>query len=114
MPFQLKRVYEPPSRDDGMRVLVDRLWPRGLSKEAAKIDLWAKDLSPSTELRKWFDHDPGRWNEFQTRYEAEIVGQTEILNLLRDEARQRTVTLVYGSREEKINNATALKRLLEK
>ncbi len=113
MPFRLKRVYASPDREDGMRVLVDRLWPRGLSKGAAKIDLWAKDIAPSHELRKWFDHDPARWDGFQTRYATEIENQTETLALLQREAKQRTVTLLYGSREANLNNAAALKRLLE-
>ena len=114
MPFQLKRVYETPGREDGMRVLIDRLWPRGLSKDAARIDLWAKDISPSTELRKWFDHDPERWAQFQKRYAAEIKSQTETLTLLRLEAKRRMVSLLYGSRETVHNNAAALKRYLEK
>jgi len=113
MPFRLKRVYESPSLEDGMRVLVDRLWPRGLTKDAAKIDLWAKDIAPSHELRKWFDHDPERWNEFQTRYAAEVENHTETLTLLRSEAKRRVVTLLYGSRESRFNNAAALKRFLE-
>ena len=114
MPFHIKRVYEPSAPTDGFRVLIDRLWPRGLTKEAAAIDLWAKDLSPSHELRKWFDHDPARWSEFQTRYIAQIRHQTETLATLKREAKRRRVTLVFASREERLNNAAALKRFLQK
>ena len=113
MPFQLKRVYETPTREDGMRVLVDRLWPRGLAKDAARVDLWAKDISPSTELRQWFDHKPERWAQFQERYAAEIKDHTETLTLLRREAKRRVITLLYGSRETVFNNAAALKQYLK-
>ena len=114
MPFRLKRVYEAPTATDGMRVLIDRLWPRGLTKEAAKIELWAKALSPSSALRKWFDHDPERWVQFQARYAAEVKEETELLALLRREARRRPVTLLYASRETQFNNAVALKQMLKR
>ena len=111
--INLKRVYEATSPEDGRRILVERLWPRGLTKEAAKIDLWLKDLSPSTELRKWFDHEPERWSEFKKRFYKEIRGQTESLDIIRERAREGQVTLVFGSREEMINNAVALRAFLE-
>jgi uncharacterized protein YeaO (DUF488 family) len=114
MPFRLKRVYEAPAASDGMRVLIDRLWPRGLTKEAAKIELWAKALSPSSALRLWFNHDPERWAQFQTRYATEIKDETELLDLLRREAKRRPVTLLYASRETQFNNAVALKKMLER
>ena len=112
MPLRIKRVYEPPHRTDGLRVLVDRLWPRGLSKDAAKIDLWVKELSPSHELRKWYGHAPERWPEFQVRYADEVTAHPEMLARLRRSARQGIVTLLFGSREEKLNNAAALKQIL--
>jgi uncharacterized protein YeaO (DUF488 family) len=112
MPVQTKRVYDAPAPEDGMRVLVDRLWPRGLTKQAAAVDLWMKELAPSDALRKWYDHDPAHWEEFRQRYSAEIAGQTESLASLRAAARRGTVTLVYASRETQYNNATALRQVL--
>jgi uncharacterized protein YeaO (DUF488 family) len=111
--FKLKRVYEAPSAEDGFRVLVERLWPRGLNKERARLDLWLKDVAPSPELRKWFHHDPARWKEFQTRYAAELEDRPEALCLLREKAREGTVTLVYAARDEEHNGARALKQVLE-
>src|SRR5712691_4699586 len=108
--IQLKRVYEKPSRNDGLRILVDRLWPRGLSKERAAVSLWLKDVAPSTELRKWFGHDPARWNEFQTRYWKELRGKKEALELIEQKSKEHTVTLVYAARDEKQNEALVLKR----
>ena len=96
MTIKLKRVYDKPSRTDGMRVLVDRLWPRGLTKERASVDLWLKDVAPSTELRKWFGHDPDKWKEFQVRYRKELLANKEALRQLKEKAAERTVTLVYG------------------
>lgn len=112
--IKLKRVYELPSRQDGLRVLVDRLWPRGLSKERAKIDLWLKDVAPSTELRKWFAHDPDKWKEFQARYRAELRGKQEAIVLLAEKSKQQIVTLLYGARDEEHNEAQVLKRILDK
>lgn len=109
---RLKRAYEPAAADDGTRVLVDRLWPRGVSKDAAAIDLWVKELAPSTELRKWFAHDPARWSEFQDRYAAEVRGQPEAFKQLRDLARERTVTLVYAAHDEQHNDAVVLRSLV--
>ena len=111
--IQLKRVYEKPSRRDGYRILVDRLWPRGLTKERAAVDLWLKTVAPSTELRKWFGHDPEKWNEFQSRYRKELKEQKEALSLLKEKSKEQTVTLVYGARDEEHNEALVLKRLLD-
>ena len=112
MTIRIKRVYEEPDASDGMRILVDRLWPRGLTKEKAKVDLWLKDVAPSTELRKWFAHDPARWAEFRTRYLEELKGDKEQLSLLRQEAAKGTVTLVYGARDQQHNEAVVLQKLL--
>jgi uncharacterized protein YeaO (DUF488 family) len=112
--IHVKRAYEKPSRQDGFRVLVDRLWPRGLSKDRAAIDLWLKDVAPSTELRQWFGHDPDRWREFQRRYQAELKQHPDALKQLRARAREGTITLVYGARDEEHNNAQVLKRVLER
>lgn len=109
---KLKRAYEPPAPADGTRVLVDRLWPRGVSKDDAAVDLWLKDLAPSTELRKWFGHEPARWTEFQDRYAKELHQHPEALGQLRDVARQGAVTLVYSARDEEHNDAVVLCQLL--
>ena len=111
--IQLKRVYEKPSRQDGFRILVDRLWPRGLTKDRAAVDLWLKDVAPSTELRKWFGHDPEKWKEFQSRYRKELKEQKEALSLLKQKSQERTVTLVYGARDQEHNEALVLKRLID-
>jgi len=111
--IRTKRIYEEPSEDDGLRVLVDRLWPRGLSKAKAKIDRWEKDLAPTTELRRWFGHDPAMWEEFLQRYRAELEGKEEALARLRREANDGTVTLLYAAKDEEHNNAVALKRYIE-
>lgn len=111
-----KRVYEPYSRRDGLRVLVDRLWPRGLSKAKAHVHLWAKEISPSTELRKWYAHDPEKWPEFQKRYRAELTSPEAKRTLadLARRARTRRVTLVYSSNAADISNAAALERMLKR
>ena len=106
--FRIKRVYELPDRHDGRRILVDRLWPRGLTKEKASIDLWLKDIAPSTELRKWFDHDPERWEEFKERYLDELKGNSEQIQLLKQELDKGIVTLVYGARDEEHNQAVVI------
>jgi uncharacterized protein YeaO (DUF488 family) len=109
---RLKRAYDPPSADDGVRVLVDRLWPRGLRKADAAIARWMKDLAPSTELRQWFGHDPERWPEFRRRYTAELRGHARELEELRELARHDAVTLVFGARDEVHNDAVVLRAAL--
>jgi uncharacterized protein YeaO (DUF488 family) len=110
--IRLKRAYESPSAEDGTRVLVDRLWPRGVKKADAAIDVWMKNLSPSTELRKWFGHDPVRWQEFRRRYAAELRHGTDELDRLRDLARRGPITLVYAARDEVHNDAVVLRDIL--
>ncbi len=112
--FHLKRVYEEPSAKDGYRILVERLWPRGLSKERAAVDLWLKDVAPSPELRKWFHHDPARWQEFQRRYRAELKEKKETIKLLKQKGKAGAVTLVYAAHDEEHNGALVLKQLLER
>jgi uncharacterized protein YeaO (DUF488 family) len=109
---KLKRAYDPPAADDGRRILIDRLWPRGLSKERAVIDQWMKDIAPSTELRKWFGHDPQRWDEFRRRYAKEVYQHAELLDQLRSLARQGPITLVYSAHDEKHNDAVELRELI--
>lgn len=113
MTVRIKRVYEPPSPDDGPRILVDRVWPRGLTKDAAHLDAWVKDVAPSTDLRKWFGHDPGRWEEFRRRYAAELVGNPAF-GALAERARQEDITLVYGARDTEHNQAVVLRDLLQR
>ncbi|MCZ7595855.1 MAG: DUF488 domain-containing protein [Hyphomicrobium sp.] len=109
---QVKRVYEPAARSDGFRVLVDRLWPRGLTKDRAALDLWLKEIAPSTELRRWFGHDPKRWRQFQARYRAELLEHGAELALLRSRARKGPVTLLFGARDVEHNEAVVLKKML--
>jgi uncharacterized protein YeaO (DUF488 family) len=111
--IRLKRAYDQPAAADGFRVLVERLWPRGVKKEAAALDLWLKDVAPSTELRQWFGHEPARWEEFRRRYREELQGRPAALAVLREKVRAGEVTLVYGSRDEEHNAAVALKQFLE-
>ena len=111
--IRLKRVYEKPSRTDGLRILVDRLWPRGLTKQRAAVTWWLKDVAPSTELRKWFGHAPGKWKQFQTRYRKELRAKKDALELLREKSKTHTVTLLYGARDEEHNEALVLKKVLE-
>ena len=111
--IQLKRVCEEPSRRDGVRILVDRLWPRGLTKERAAVNLWLKDVAPSSELRKWFGHDPAKWREFQARYRKELRGKKDAIELLKQKNKEHTVTLVYGARDEEHNEALVLKSVLD-
>ncbi len=115
MSLHIKRAYESHAAEDGFRILIDRLWPRGVSKDAAHIDLWLKDLAPSTELRKWFGHDPERWAEFKKRYHHELGGaeQKEALAELRQHMHQGKVTLVYGAKDEEHNDAVALQGFLQ-
>ena len=112
MDVRLKRAYLPPSRDDGARVLVDRLWPRGLSKDAAAIDLWLKDVAPSTELRRWYGHDPNRWLEFQNRYREELANKDAALEILARIARDGDLTLIYAARDEQRNHALVIRDAL--
>lgn len=109
---RLKRVYESADADDGTRILVDRLWPRGISKEKADVAEWLKELGPSTELRKWFGHDPARWPEFQRRYKEELQARGGELDRLRDLAGKGTVTLVYGAHDEEHNQAVVIRDVL--
>jgi uncharacterized protein YeaO (DUF488 family) len=111
--IKIKRVYDPISADDGKRILVDRLWPRGIKKEKAHIDEWVKEIAPSNELRKWYSHDPAKWAEFKKRYKQEIAGETERLEKIKAEARKQTVTLLFSSKELERNNAVALKEMLD-
>ena len=110
----IKRIYEPAAKSDGCRVLVDRLWPRGVSKEAAKLDLWLPDIGPSTTLRQWFNHDPVRWAEFQHRYHAELKEKSEFVMELKEQAQKGTVTLLYSAKDERHNQAVALRTFLLK
>jgi uncharacterized protein YeaO (DUF488 family) len=109
---RLKRAYDAPGPADGTRVLVDRLWPRGIKKTEAEIDHWAKDIAPSGELRKWFGHEPDRWEEFCERYAAEVLQHPDQLKQLRELARNGPITLVYSAHDELHNNAVALRRLI--
>jgi uncharacterized protein YeaO (DUF488 family) len=106
--LQMKRVYEPPDPGDGHRILVDRLWPRGLSKEKAAVDEWMKEIAPSTELRRWFAHDPEKWAEFQRRYRSELRAQDELVRRIASLGSRGPVTLVYGARDEEHNDAVVL------
>lgn len=107
----LKRAYEPAKSSDGRRVLVDRLWPRGRSKQLLKLDAWDKGLAPSTELRKWFGHDPKRWTEFKKKYRAELRGKKDELRALKKSARK--ISLIYGAKDEEHNEAVVLKEVLD-
>jgi len=114
MNIKIKRVYERPSEEDGMRILVDRLWPRGLTKAKASVDLWLKDIAPSTELRKWFGHDPGKWTEFKTRYRAELKKNGDRVALLKSKVQEGKVTLIYGAKDEEHNEAVVLQAFLRR
>jgi uncharacterized protein YeaO (DUF488 family) len=113
MPILLKRAYEKPTVEDGKRILVERLWPRGLKKENAKIDEWLKELAPTTELRKWYGHDPAKWAQFKEKYWNELKNKQDALSELAKESTKNTITFVFGSKEEKLNNAAALKEFIE-
>lgn len=114
MNIKIKRVYERPEKNDGLRILVDRLWPRGLTKEKASVDLWLKEIAPSTELRKWFGHDPDKWKRFRGRYETELRHNDDLIKLLRRKAKESMITLIYAARDEEHNEAVVLKQFLEK
>lgn len=113
MTIQIKRAYDDPSDDAGTRILVDRLWPRGVSKEEARIDFWPKEVAPSNELRKWYGHDPERWEDFKERYFAELDEGPEGLEELLERVREGPVTFVYSSKERRFNNARALREYVE-
>lgn len=114
MNIRIKRVYEPPEKEDGTRILVDRLWPRGLTKAKADVHLWLKEIAPSTELRKWFGHDADKWAEFKTRYRAELKGNDEQVALLKEKIKNGVVTLVYGAKDEAHNEAVVLQEFLRR
>ena len=111
--IKLKRIYDLPTPDDGRRVMVDRLWPRGIAKDAARLDDWLKEIAPSDELRKWFSHDPAKWKEFRERYRAELNSYGDLLAELRAAAKMGTVTLLYAAKDGEHNNAVVLKELLD-
>ena len=111
--LKLKRAYEAPAKADGLRILVERLWPRGVRKDQAQIDVWLKEVAPSTALRKWYGHDPERWPEFQKRYRAELKKLGDVLTLLRHLAQNQTVTFVYAASDEERNSAVVLQAYLE-
>lgn len=113
MKILVKRIYEPAAEADGFRVLVDRLWPRGMSKARAALDLWLPDLGPSTGLRKWFNHDPARWKEFCVRYRAELRDRKRLLDVIRQRAQEGPVTLLYSARDEQWNQAVVLQRIVK-
>ena len=114
MRIAAKRAYTEPAPGDGFRILIDRLWPRGIGKEKARIDLWLKDVAPSTELRKWFGHDPAKWSGFQRRYREELGQKQEQLATIKAQATKTPVTLVYGAKDEEHNDAVVLLQLLKR
>lgn len=114
MKLRLKRVYDAPSVDDGLRVLVDRLWPRGLDKASARIDLWARDIAPSNELRKWFGHEPQKWPQFQDRYLIELEANRPAVTALIDHLGDGTASLLYAARDEDRNNAVVLRAFIHR
>ena len=111
--LKIKRIYEAPEPDDGCRILVDRLWPRGISKEKAALDLWLKEIAPSDELRHWFGHVPQRWSEFAQKYRLELQDKAELLQLLREKLSQEPLTLLYAAKDEQHNQAAVLAELLK-
>ncbi|HET8736520.1 MAG TPA: DUF488 domain-containing protein [Pricia sp.] len=112
--IKIKRIYEDPSDDDSYRILVDRVWPRGVSKEDAKLDDWKKEIAPSDELRKWFDHDPDKFDEFKKKYRKELEDKTEDIDAIRKQANKHMVTLLYGAKDTEHNQAVVLQKVLEK
>ena len=111
--IKTRRIYDKPDADDGFRILVDRIWPRGVKKNDVKIDLWQKDIAPSNAIRKWFNHDQRKWDEFKSRYYEELKDKQEIVKLFLEKAEKGAITLLYSSKEEKYNNAIALKEYLQ-
>lgn len=114
MKILIKRTYDAPERKDGFRILVDRLWPRGLKKEDSRIREWLKDIAPSDGLRKWFSHDPEKWQEFKRRYFKELIEKNDLIKQLKEKAKGQTITLLYSAKDLKYNNAVALKEYLER
>ena len=113
--IKIKRIYSQPAKEDGYRILIDRLWPRGMTKENAKIDLWLREVAPSDDLRKWFHRDPEKWEEFRSKYENELKTKQDLLHKIKQFEKQKgTITLLYSARNEKRNNAVALSGSLEK
>ena len=113
--IKIKRIYEPPEKEDGFRVLVDRLWPRGVSKDKARVDLWLKEIAPSDQLRKWFSHDPEKWEDFKKRYREELEDKEKLIQTIKKIEKERgVVTLLYSAKDEKHNNAVALNEVLQK
>jgi uncharacterized protein YeaO (DUF488 family) len=113
MAVRIKRVYEPAAKTDGYRILIDRLWPRGLSKERAQVDKWLQEVAPSTELRKWFNHEPEKWEAFRKKYHAELTRSTAFAELQQDIHNHKTITLLFGARDEQHNDAVALEQFLK-
>ncbi len=111
--IKLKRAYEEPAKEDGFRILVERLWPRGLTKERARIDLWLKDIAPSPELRTWYSHDVAKWEQFRDRYFAELKLKKDLISQLKQKEKQGTVTFIFAARDEQHNSALALKSFIE-
>ena len=111
--LKIKRVYEKPEKGDGERILIDRMWPRGLTKEKVQAKLWLRDIAPSTELRKWFGHDPEKWKDFRKMYFKELDGKKELVGPIAEKAKKKIVTLIYGAKDEKHNNAEAIKEYIE-
>lgn len=113
--IRIKRIYENPMGTDGFRILIDRLWPRGISKEKAKIDLWLKEIAPSDELRKWFSHDPEKWTDFKKEYKLELANNPESLKIIKEiMKKEKTITFLYAAKDEEHNNAIVLKEFLKK
>jgi uncharacterized protein YeaO (DUF488 family) len=107
--IKIKRIYEQPSKEDGFRILVDRLWPRGISKDKARIDLWLREIGPSDDVRNWFSHDPKKWQGFKTKYESELRAKEELINKIKQEEKEHgTVTLLYSTKDEEHNQAVVL------
>lgn len=112
--IKIKRAYDKVSPEDGDRILVDRLWPRGIKKDEAKIDEWIKDIAPSNELREWFAHDPSKWHEFKKRYREELKGQSNLIEILINRAKKENITLIFSARDTEHNNAVVLSELISK
>ena len=113
--IKIKRIYENPMETDGFRILIDRLWPRGISKEKAKIGLWLKEIAPSDELRKWFSHDPEKWTDFKKKYKLELANNLESLKIIKEIIKkEKTITFLYAAKDEEHNNAIVLKEFLKK
>lgn len=111
--IRIKRIYEPYTKEDRYRVLIDRLWPRGISKEKAKLDLWLKEIAPSAELRKWFGHEPSKWTEFEKKYKEELTDKKDLIEKLRElEKEHKQITLLYGAKDIQFNQAVILKQVL--